>query len=207
MYLVKTPAVIQRLLPWFTWRLPDQEKVLYLTFDDGPIPEITPWVLEQLGAYDAKATFFCVGDNARKHPALYQAVLEAGHGVGNHTMNHYNGWKHTVSEYLQNVQTCGRYVHSALFRPPYGRLRPAQRRALEKQYRIVMWDVLSGDFDTDLTPEACLENVLQNATTGSIVVFHDSLKAAPRLRVALPGTLKYFAERGYRFQRIEPTRL
>lgn len=203
MYLVKTPAVIQRLLPRFTWRMPDQEKVLYLTFDDGPIPEVTPWVLDQLEAYDAKATFFCVGDNVRKHPSVYQAVLDAGHSVGNHTMNHYNGWKRTVPEYLDNVQTCNQYVHSALFRPPYGRLRPAQRRALEKHYRIVMWDVLSGDFDTHLAPEACLENVLHNATRGSIIVFHDSLKASPRLRVALPGTLKHFAELGYRFQRIE----
>ena len=199
MYLAKTPLFIQKLLPYYTWRAPKESPVVYLTFDDGPIPDVTPWVLDQLRAYDAKGTFFCVGDNVRKHPAIYEAILAEGHRTGNHTMNHLNGWKHTPAVYNDNVRACGQYVKSNLFRPPYGRIRPAQRRFLQQHYLIVMWDVLSGDFDTALSPQACLQNVLDPATNGSIVVFHDSLKAEPRLKVALPGVLRHFSEKGFAF--------
>jgi peptidoglycan-N-acetylglucosamine deacetylase len=203
MYLVKTPQFIQKLFPNFTWRIPSDEKVLYLTFDDGPIPDVTPWVLDQLKQYDAQATFFCVGDNIRKNPEIFGQVVEAGHAVGNHTFNHLNGWTTDNVKYFLNVRRCAHQVHSSLFRPPYGRLMPKQAEFLQRHYRIVMWDVLSGDFDPELTPEQCLSNVLKNAKQGSIVVMHDSLKAWERLEYVLPKVLEHFAAKGYQFRRLE----
>ncbi|HNE27984.1 MAG: polysaccharide deacetylase family protein [Saprospiraceae bacterium] len=202
MYLVKTPKIIQTLRPAFLWRMPPEEKVLYLTFDDGPIPEVTPWVLDLLDRYSATATFFCVGDNVRKHHDIYQMILQAGHATGNHTFHHLNGWNTEHRAYFRDIRRCAEVVHSSLFRPPYGRILPRQRAYLERRYQIVMWDVLSGDFDTSLSPEDCLRNVLDHVEPGSIVVFHDSLKAEPRLRYVLPRVLEYFKERGWRFERI-----
>lgn len=202
MYLVKTPKIIQALRPAFMWRLPSEEPVVHLTFDDGPIPEVTPWVLDLLAQYQAKATFFCVGDNVRKHAAIYQRLLDEGHSTGNHTFHHLNGWQTADRTYYRDIRQCAEVVHSPLFRPPYGRLLPRQRAYLERRYRIVMWDVLSGDFDTSLSPEDCLRNVLDNVEPGSIVVFHDSLKAEPRLRYVLPRVMEYFKERGWRFEGI-----
>ncbi|MEM9849778.1 MAG: polysaccharide deacetylase family protein [Bacteroidota bacterium] len=203
MYLVKTPSLIQRLLPSYLWRIPTQEKVLYLTFDDGPIPEITPWVLKLLKAYDAKATFFCVGDNVRKHPDIFRQLQLAGHAVGNHTFHHLDGWKTRTQVYLANVATCTSQLGSSvLFRPPYGHLKPTQAKAIKKNHRIVLWDVLSGDFDVHLTPEKCLANVLAATKKGSIIVFHDSLKAAPRLQYVLPEVLDYYSRKGFRFEAI-----
>jgi peptidoglycan-N-acetylglucosamine deacetylase len=184
MYLVKTPQFIQKLFPNFTWRIPSDEKVLYLTFDDGPIPDVTPWVLDQLKQYDAQATFFCVGDNIRKNPEIFGQVVEAGHAVGNHTFNHLNGWTTDNVKYFLNVRRCAHQVHSSLFRPPYGRLMPKQAEFLQRHYRIVMWDVLSGDFDPELTPEQCL-------------------KAWERLEYVLPKVLEHFAAKGYQFRRLE----
>ncbi|MCB0636165.1 MAG: polysaccharide deacetylase family protein [Lewinella sp.] len=204
MYLVKTPKFIQNLFPNFTWRIPTEEKVLYLTFDDGPIPEVTPWVLEQLAAYDAKATFFCVGDNIRKHPGVMDAVLAEGHSIGNHTFNHLNGWTSDNLPYFHNIRHCAQLTQSVLFRPPYGKLRPRQAQFLQRHYRIVMWDVLSGDFDPNLSEEQCLHNVISNAEAGSIIVFHDSLKAEEKLRYALPRTLEHFSQLGYRFDALNP---
>jgi peptidoglycan/xylan/chitin deacetylase (PgdA/CDA1 family) len=202
MYLVKTPKLVQTLMPAYTWRLPSEEKSIFLTFDDGPIPEVTPWVLQTLAEYKARATFFCVGENVHRYPEIYQQLLQAGHSVGNHTHNHLNGWHTEHLPYIHNVRHCARLVKSPLFRPPYGRLLPPQRAFLERHYRIVMWDVLSGDFDPDLPPRRCLENVVAHASPGSIVVMHDSRKAEPRLRYVLPRLLDHFNARGYRFDAI-----
>lgn len=202
MYLVKTPQFIQNLFPNYTWRIPTKEKVVYFTFDDGPIPEVTPWVIDQLAGYDAKATFFCVGDNIQKHPEVFQQVVDAGHAVGNHTFNHLNGWANENIEYFHNIRYCANQMDSVLFRPPYGRLKPKQAQFLQRHYRIVMWDVLSGDFDPKLSPEQCLNNVINNVRPGSIVVFHDSLKAEDKLSYVLPKALEHFAEQGYRFEKL-----
>ncbi len=202
MYLVKTPRFIQELFPHFTWKIPSTEKELYLTFDDGPIPEVTPWVLDQLAEYRAKATFFCVGDNIEKHPDVFQEVVRQGHALGNHTYHHLNGWASDNLAYFHNVRHCATQVNSVLFRPPYGRLKPKQAQFLSRNYRIVMWDVLSGDFDQQLTPEQCLANVLNHAGAGSIVVFHDSTKAMPRLQYTLPRVLEHFAAAGFKFRTL-----
>ncbi len=202
MFIAKTPAFLQDLMPALTWRQPTDEKILYLTFDDGPIPEVTPWVLETLRAYAAKATFFCVGDNVQKHPEVFRKVLAEGHSVGNHTFNHLNGWKTDTKTYLDNVAQCSRVLDSRLFRPPYGRLKLRQMQALKKDFRIVMWDVLSGDFSQKLSPEDCLQQVRRHARPGSIVVLHDSLKAERNLRWVLPRVLEGFRERGYQFEAI-----
>jgi len=207
MYLVKTPRLIQRFFPNFTWQFPSAGKKLYLTFDDGPIPEVTPWVLNQLAQYEAKGTFFCVGDNVRKYPQVFEQVLSSGHAVGNHTFNHLSGWGTQNATYVQNVGQCAELVQSRLFRPPYGRLTPRQAQLLRQHYRIIMWDVLSGDFDKNLSDAACWQNVLKNARNGSIIVFHDSLKARQRLEYVLPRTLKHFAQAGYHFAKIEAAEL
>lgn len=203
MYLIKTPKFIQELFPNFTWRIPTQEKVLYLTFDDGPVPEVTPWVLSQLAAYNAKATFFCVGDNIRKHPDIFAQVKAAGHAVGNHTFHHLDGWTTDNMKYFHDVRHCAQVVDSALFRPPYGRLKPKQAQFLQRHYRIVMWDVLSADFDQSITPEQSLQNVIGHAKPGSIVVLHDSLKAHKNLSYVLPRVLEHYAALGYEFKCLQ----
>jgi peptidoglycan-N-acetylglucosamine deacetylase len=203
MYLVKTPQFIQQLFPRLTWKIPTTEKVIFLTFDDGPIPEVTPWVLDQLKAANAKATFFCVGDNIRKYPEVFQRVVDEGHAVGNHSFHHLSGWSTDLLSYLKDVRR-GAHIaaNTALFRPPYGRIRPKQAKYLKQKYNIVMWDVLSADFDPDLSGEQCFLNVADNAKQGSIIVFHDSLKAEANLKYALPKVLEYFGRQGYRFEAI-----
>jgi peptidoglycan-N-acetylglucosamine deacetylase len=203
MYLTKTPSLLKSLFPNFTWNIPSAEKVLYLTFDDGPIPEVTPWVLETLKAYNAKATFFCVGENVQKNPEVLAQVLAEGHSVGNHTFNHLNGWETENLPYFHNIRHCARLVKSSLFRPTYGRITPKQTQFLSRHYKIVMWDVLSGDFDPTLSGESVFDNVILSATQGSIVVFHDSIKAESRLRYALPRVLEHFAAQGYRFESLK----
>lgn len=202
MYLVRTPRILQKICPGLTWRMPADTRTLYLTFDDGPIPEVTPWVLEQLRAYRAKATFFCVGENVERHPDILAQVLAEGHSIGNHTHKHLNGLKTGSHSYHQDVARCAQVLDTDLFRPPYGKLRPTQLKHLQQQYRIVMWDVLSGDFDSAITAERCYRNIVDHAREGSIVVLHDSLKAAPHLRVVLPRVLSFFAERGFAFEAI-----
>ncbi len=202
MYLVKTPGFIQDLFPNFTWKVPTQEKIIYLTFDDGPIPEVTPWVLDQLAQYKAKGTFFCVGENVQKNQDVFQEVINQGHSVGNHTYNHLNGWGSDNIPYFHNIRHCARLVNSSLFRPPYGRLMPKQAQFLQRHYRIIMWDVLSGDFDINISKEQCLQNVVSKAKSGSIVVFHDSLKAQAKLKYVLPKVLEYFHQQGFRFEAL-----
>lgn len=207
MYLVKTPQIIQNLFPNFTWKIPTDEKVVYLTFDDGPVPMVTPWVLEQLKNYGAKATFFSVGDNIRKYPDVFKQVLSEGHAVGNHTFNHLNGWTTENIPYFHNVRHCANRMDSVLFRPPYGRLKPKQAQFLQRHYRIVMWDVLSGDFDPKISSEQCLANVVDNAEPGSIIVFHDSVKAEDKLREVLPQVLEHFTAEGYQFGKLNEQEL
>ena len=201
-YPVKTPA----LLKWFyrdlIWHQARTEKVLYLTFDDGPIPEVTPFVLQTLDTFNAKATFFCIGDNVQKHPEIFRAIKTAGHSVGNHTFNHLKGWDTADEKYLENVAWCRQLVESNYFRPPYGRAKKTQLKALKQNYKIVMWDVLSGDFDTSISPQHCYQNVASKSSNGSIIVFHDSLKAWPRLQFALPKMLEYFSSMGFTFRAL-----
>lgn len=202
MYLVHTPNYVQALFPGLVWRMPGDEPSLYLTFDDGPIPEVTPWVLDVLDDFGAKGTFFCVGDNVRKHPEIFREVIGRGHSVGNHTHNHLSGWRTENISYFNNIRHCARLVQSGLFRPPYGKLKPSQAQFLQRHYAIVMWDVLSGDFDADLTPADVAHNVIQHSGPGSIIVFHDSLKAETKLRYALPRVLEHFTSIGYSFKAL-----
>jgi peptidoglycan-N-acetylglucosamine deacetylase len=199
MYLVHTPQYVQALFPGLVWKMATERRSIFLTFDDGPIPEVTPWVLQTLEAYNAKATFFCVGDNVRKYPEIFDQVIEANHTVGNHTHNHVSGWSTENISYFNNIRHCARMVHSGLFRPPYGKIKPSQAQFLQRHYRIIMWDVLSGDFDKNINPEQCLHNVINHAGPGSIVVFHDSLKAKANLEYALPKVLDHFSALGYSF--------
>jgi peptidoglycan/xylan/chitin deacetylase (PgdA/CDA1 family) len=202
MYLTKTPQFVQNFFPNFTWKIPTSEKVIYLTFDDGPIPEVTPWVVDQLEQYNAKATFFCVGDNVRKYPEIFSMLKDNGHTVGNHTFNHLNGWQTENVAYFHNVRHCARLVETDLFRPPYGKLTNKQVQFLQRHYRIVMWDVLSGDFDPKITRDQCLSNVKNHAEPGSVVVFHDNIKSFDKLEYVLPKVLAHFSEKGYQFEAL-----
>lgn len=204
-YLVRSPWWLKKLYPKLVWNIPVNERVLYLTFDDGPHPVATPFVLDQLKEYGATATFFCIGKNVQQHPQIYRRILMDGHRVGNHTQNHLNGWKTDDRKYIDNIREAARHIDSDLFRPPYGRISNFQSALLRKEpfnYRIVMWDVLSADFDRALDGEHCARNVIRNSKPGSIVVFHDSEKAWDRLRIALPKALEHFREKGYRFEAI-----
>ncbi len=204
-YFVKTPGWLKLLYKRCTWQLTDKDKVIYLTFDDGPHPVVTPLVLDTLKAFDARATFFCIGKNVVAEPTVYTRILEEGHGVGNHTFNHLNGFKTPDRAYIGNIIEAKKYIDSRLFRPPYGRITPFQLRLLAggpEGFTVVMWSVLSGDFDTSISKEKCLENVLLATGNGSIVVFHDSEKARERMQYALPAMLEYFSKKGYRFEKI-----
>lgn len=176
---------------------------MYLTFDDGPIPEVTPWVLDQLAIADVKATFFCIGKNVKANPEIYDRLLAEGHQVGNHTMNHVKGWKTPFDEYIAEVNSCADLVKSKLFRPPYGRIGFRQFYYLRKKFRVVFWDVLSADYDANVSAQQCLRNVLDNIRPGSIIVFHDSLKAESNLRNTLPLVLKWLPLMGFRFELIK----
>ena len=202
MYLVKTPWLIKKFYPTLTWHKSRAGRCIYLTFDDGPIPIVTPFVLNILKQYNARATFFCIGDNVSKHPDIYQQLIAGGHSIGNHTYNHLKGWVTDDDTYADNFKKCDELLHTPLFRPPYGRVKKSQvakLRAINPDLQIIMWDVLSGDFDQGLKPEACLKNVLKHTGNGSVVVFHDSLKAQPRLEYTLPRALEYWSKQGYTF--------
>lgn len=212
MYLIKAPFWIRWVYPQLLWRLSSKEKVLYLSFDDGPHESATHFVLDQLKAYQAKASFFCIGKNVVKHPEIYERILLEGHQVGNHTQHHMNGWENGVDDYLQEVAAAAELIHSPLFRPPYGRIKRAAiskvKALLNERFsnmgasNIVMWDVLSGDFDTQISGETCFQNVIKHAGPGSIIVFHDSTKAWDRMSYALPKVLQHFSALGYRFETI-----
>ncbi|MBK6860079.1 MAG: polysaccharide deacetylase family protein [Saprospiraceae bacterium] len=204
MYLSFTPRFLQSMFSELLWRVESQRPELFLTFDDGPIPDVTPWVLEQLEEFDAKASFFCVGQNIERFPAIFNQIIDQGHTIGNHTYNHLSGWCTDNPTYFQNVQKGAKISGSNLFRPPYGRLRPSQTRFLKRHYQIVMWDVLSGDFDPNLSAEACFSNVIKNTQPGSIIVFHDSLKSAKKLYEVLPRILEYYSLLGYQFKALSP---
>jgi peptidoglycan-N-acetylglucosamine deacetylase len=203
-YLAKTPNWVIKLFPKSTWRLPGGEKNIYLTFDDGPHPSITPYVLDELDKYGAKATFFCIGANVSRYPTVYADIIAREHAVGNHTQNHPNGWKTPANEYIKDVLEAKKIIRSGFFRPPYGRITGKQHRSLSEQgFQIIMWSVLSGDFDTRLSHQQCLRNVISNTGKGSIVVFHDSDKAREKLYYSLPQVLKHFTQQGYSFKRID----
>lgn len=201
--LIEQPPFIYRMLyPESVWRIPEKKKTAYLTFDDGPIPEVTPWVLDVLDQYKVKATFFCVGDNVARYPELYEEVKRRGHRTGNHTMNHVQGIKYTVKHYIDNVDKADQLIDSVLFRPPHGHMRLRQVKALRHRYQIVMWDVVTRDYSRKLSPEQVVENVRKYTRNGSVIVFHDSLKAEKNLRRALPQAIEWLFENGYRLKTL-----
>jgi len=202
---------MMRFFSKYTWRFQSNEKEIFLTFDDGPTPEITQFVLSELKKYNAKATFFCIGKNIKYYPEIFNEIIADGHSIGNHTQNHLNGWKTTTENYIANFLECHKTITQLnkikikhqLFRPPYGKIKKSQaEKILKKDYKIIMWDVLSADFDNTISKERCLQNVLNNAKKGSIIVFHDSLKASKKVKYALPKVLKAFSDKGFVFKKI-----
>jgi len=210
MYFVKAPFWLRAIYGSLIWRIPTDEPVLYLTFDDGPHATATAFVLDQLRAFDAKASFFCIGKNVVQEPELFARILAEGHRVGNHTQHHLNGWKTSESDYLQDIATAAESIDSNLFRPPYGRIRMRTiskvkdllTKHQDQPGKILMWDVLSADFDTSISGEQCFQNVIRYARNGSVIVFHDSAKAMDRLTYALPKVLAYYQKLGYQFRVI-----
>lgn len=202
MFRYNTPQLMPWLIPAITWRMPEVGNTIYLTFDDGPHPEITPWVMQELDKYNAKATFFCVGDNVRKYPHIAQQVVDNGHSLGNHTYNHLNGWNTPNYTYLKNIALCDSYTHSPLFRPPYGKIGLAQLLAVRKKYKVVYWSILSRDFEADLNVAESLEYMKANTQAGSIVLFHDSVKAEKNLKQLLPDFLAHLAAQGFNFKAL-----
>ncbi len=198
-YLVKTPNAIKPLANDLLWSLDQHKDKIYLTFDDGPTPEITFQILDILDRYQAKATFFCIGGNVKSNPDVYHEILTRGHKTGNHTWNHMNGWEYSDFSYFRNIIECSEFVDSNLFRPPYGKIKPSQIKGLKSKFKIVMWDILSGDWEENLHEEQCLSNVTKNAKGGSIVVFHDSEKAKKNMLYALPRALAYLIDKGFTF--------
>ena len=203
-YFVKTPWALKKLYPSCIWEVPNAEKKIYLTFDDGPHPEATPFVLHELKKFRAKATFFCIGKNVLEHPDIYKQILLEGHRTGNHTQNHLNGWKVPDKEYFDDIREAKKYIDSNLFRPPYGRITSFQLMNLSKRagFKIIMWDVLSADFDKEISPDQCSQNVIQNARSGSIIIFHDSKKALETIKISLPEVLHFFSEKGFAFETL-----
>lgn len=211
-YWIKTHRIIKLLSPKYIWDISGNDKTVYLTFDDGPIPEVTEWVLDQLKTYNVKATFFCIGDKIEKYPMIFESITQQGHAIGNHTQNHLNGWKTGTEEYLNNIKLCEENIRKyatntpemKIFRPPYGKIKFSQSQKLrELGYKIIMWDVLSADYDQSILPEKCLKNVLQNIESGSIIIFHDSVKAFKNLEYTLPKTLQFLKENGYKCEVVD----
>ncbi|WP_407429342.1 polysaccharide deacetylase family protein [Arcticibacter sp.] len=205
MYLVKTPFWLRLIYPSLLWRKLNDSNKIYITFDDGPIPIVTDFVINTLKIYQASATFFCIGDNIRKHPEVFQRLRQEGHSIGNHTFNHLRGWDTDDEVYLDNIKKCHSLVQSNLLRPPHGRIKKSQISRVREAFpamEIIMWDVLSGDFDQKLSPEKCLQNVIRYTRPGAIIVFHDSLKAFDRLEYVLPKALEYWKDKGYVFEKL-----
>ena len=207
MYLVKTPVWLQKIYSQLYWSMPATEKNLYLTFDDGPHPLATTFVLDQLRTFQAGGSFFCVGENAKNNPDVLNRIKQEGHLLGNHTMHHLNGWKVADELYLQDIEAAAAWLPTGWFRPPYGRIRFRQQKMISTRLpecKVMMWDVLSGDFDQRLTGKQCADNVIRHAGAGSVVVFHDSAKAWDRLQVALPLVLEHFSKEGYQMKALPP---
>jgi len=207
-FWVKSNRFIKWVFPNYIWDIPNEEQKVFLTFDDGPTPDITEWVLDQLIQYDAKGTFFCIGNNIEKYPEIFQKTIAEGHAIGNHSFNHLNGWKTSTEDYIKNVEFCQSQISSRnlgtkyqitnLFRPPYGKIKSSQYKKLRALgYKIIMWDIISYDFDAETSTEKCLNNVLKNIKSGSIIVFHDSLKAERNLKYVLPKTLEFLEQKGF----------
>ena len=207
MLIVRPPSLLTRALHRMTWDLPGEHRNVYLTFDDGPTPVVTPWVIDRLAEADALATFFCLGRNVDKHPEIYNQILSAGHSVGNHSYSHLKGFRSSVKRYMDDIHLASGMINSKLFRPPYGRIFPGQVKAVIQQYDIIMWDVLSIDYNSGLSGKRVLQNVTRNVKPGSIIVFHDSDKAAENLYYALPRTLDFLRDEGYRMLSIPSTGL
>jgi len=204
-YLVKTPRLLKAAYANCVWHIKEHANSVYITFDDGPHPRITQFILDELRKHQAKATFFCIGKNVELYPEVYQQILDEGHSVGNHTQNHVNGFKTENVDYFKNIRAASKYIDTRLFRPPYGRITYAQSLGISRLYpktKIIMWDVLSGDFDTTLSPEDCLKNVLHATKAGSIVVFHDSEKAWDRLQYTLPVFLEHCRKQGWKMKKL-----
>jgi peptidoglycan-N-acetylglucosamine deacetylase len=204
-YFVETPWWLKKLYPGYIGDIKTKVKTLYLSFDDGPHPTITPFVLKCLAEYNAKATFFCIGQNVEKYPEVYRQIQAAGHSIGNHTHRHINGWKSTDEKYMQDIKEASVLIQSNLFRPPYGRIKKSQVQLLKEQYpemKIIMWNILTGDWAEDLKPEKCFENIKSKIAAGDIIVFHDTDKAFARLEFCLPKVLEHFTNQGYRFEKI-----
>ncbi|MGS2727436.1 polysaccharide deacetylase family protein [Psychroserpens sp. BH13MA-6] len=211
--LVKTPSVAKKMFPNYTWDIATNRKEIFLTFDDGPTPEITNWTLNTLKDFHAKATFFCIGENILKYPDIFQNILNEGHAIGNHTQHHLKGWRTTTKDYIQDVETTQIIINklhknhptqSKLFRPPYGRIKPKQaKQLLALGYQIVMWDVLSFDWNNDVSEKTCLDNVILKSKEGSIVVFHDSIKAKKNMAYTLPKVLEHFTSKGFEFKTLQ----
>lgn len=210
---VTTPKLAKSLFPDLVWDLPSKEKVIYLTFDDGPTPIVTDWTLDVLKQYNASATFFCIGKNVDAHPLIFKRIASEGHSIGNHTYNHLKGWKTNTKNYLKDIDEAQEVLNNQiqnsefriqnLFRPPYGQIRPKQAKQLiNLGYKVIMWNVLAKDWDASISEEKCLENVVSNTSSGDIIVFHDSIKAKKNLQYAFPKVLEYFSEKGFEFKRI-----
>ncbi len=204
MLRIESPVILPVLFPGLIWKIPvDGRKEVVLSFDDGPTLELTPWILDVLDKHKVKATFFCVGENVIKQPDLYQQIIDEGHQVGNHTFHHLKGWTTPNQGYYEDIQKADDLIGSSLFRPPHGRIKPSQIARIKKNFKIVMWDVLTRDFDQSIEPWQCMENVRKFTQPGSIIVFHDSLKAEKNLRHTLPKAINYLKEEGYSFRLIE----
>ncbi|MFD2908951.1 polysaccharide deacetylase family protein [Flavobacterium ardleyense] len=206
---VKTNCIVKKIFKQLVWDIPNSDQRIFLTFDDGPIPEVTEWVLDLLKEEEIKATFFCIGDNIQKHPLIYNRIGAEGHQTGNHTFHHLNGWKTNTADYSANFKLCEtehlklNTANSFLFRPPYGKIKASQSKIIRQlNNKIIMWDVLSYDFDASVSPEKCLENVISNTAQGSIIVFHDSLKAAKNMKYALPKAIHFLKSKGFVFDVI-----
>ncbi|MCC8089741.1 MAG: polysaccharide deacetylase family protein [Rikenellaceae bacterium] len=200
--IFKPPKILRRLYPELIWNFPDSEDV-YLTFDDGPSPEVTPWVLEQLEKYGAKATFFCLGKNVEQYPEVFQMILDAGHKVGNHTYSHQKGWEMKTWRYIEDIDFADQIIKSNLVRPPYGRIKPRQIKLLSKRYNLIMWEIISRDYSKYVNPRQCLRNVTKHVKPGSIIVFHDSKKSFRNLEYSLPRVLRFLSDNGYKCSGIE----
>lgn len=201
--MIKKEHIAAKIVRDLTWHFTGKDKELFLTFDDGPTKEITPWVLEILKEYNAKATFFCIGKNVIRYPEIFNRILQDGHSVGNHSYSHFKGWFIKNKKYYENIEKAAKLIKSDLFRPPYGKIGPFQVPKLRERYKIVMWDVLSRDYDSKMSKERCLEYVLDYAESGSIIVFHDTKKAERNLKYVLPEVLRIYSEAGFTFNAIE----